>query len=71
MFKKSSKSLTANVLGRPPMDIREKYTMGKELGKGQFGVTHLCTDKATGEQLACKSLAKRRMTNKEEVEEIR
>eukprot|EP00475_Leptophrys_vorax_P030938 TRINITY_DN4668_c0_g2_i1.p1 TRINITY_DN4668_c0_g2~~TRINITY_DN4668_c0_g2_i1.p1 ORF type:complete len:487 (-),score=78.41 TRINITY_DN4668_c0_g2_i1:262-1722(-) len=71
MFKKSNKSLTANILNRPPADINDHFVMGKELGKGQFGVTHLCTDKKTGEQLACKSIAKRRLTTKEEVEDIR
>ncbi|GJP29313.1 hypothetical protein CLOM_g13864 [Closterium sp. NIES-68] len=72
MFLRSSRSsLTANILGRPPSDIRDKFLLGKELGKGQFGVTYLCTDKATGEQLACKSLAKRRIASKEEVEDIR
>ncbi|CAI6008251.1 unnamed protein product [Closterium sp. NIES-65] len=71
MFLRKKSSLTSNILGRPPADIRDKFLMGKELGKGQFGVTYLCTDKVTGEQLACKSLAKRRIGSKEEVEDIR
>ncbi|CAI5483455.1 unnamed protein product [Closterium sp. Yama58-4] len=71
MFRKSSKTLTANILNRPPAEISDHFVMGKELGKGQFGVTHLCTDKKTGEQLACKSIAKRRLSTKEEVEDIR
>ncbi|CAI5486827.1 unnamed protein product [Closterium sp. Naga37s-1] len=66
MFLRKKSSLTSNILGRPPADIRDKFLMGKELGKGQFGVTYLCTDKVTGEQLACKSLAKRRIGSKEE-----
>ncbi|KAJ8646415.1 hypothetical protein MRB53_008163 [Persea americana] len=36
------------VLGRPMEDIKSTYTMGKELGRGQFGFTHLCTLKSTG-----------------------
>ncbi|KAF3791959.1 Calcium-dependent protein kinase 17 [Nymphaea thermarum] len=59
------------VLGRPMEDVRTTYTIGKELGRGQFGVTHLCTHKVTGEQFACKTIAKRKLTNKEDVEDVR
>ena len=59
------------VLGRPMEDVRSLYTIGKELGRGQFGVTHLCTNKATGEQLACKTIAKRKLVNKEDIEDVR
>nr|CAB3503617.1 unnamed protein product [Digitaria exilis] len=31
------------VLGRSMEDVRATYSIGKELGRGQFGVTHLCT----------------------------
>ncbi|XP_047329635.1 calcium-dependent protein kinase 34-like [Impatiens glandulifera] len=59
------------VLGRPMEDIRSIYTVGKELGRGQFGVTHLCTNKTTAEQFACKTIAKRKLVNKEDVEDVR
>ncbi|KAG6481478.1 calcium-dependent protein kinase 2-like [Zingiber officinale] len=59
------------VLGRPMEDVRTTYSLGKELGRGQFGVTHLCTHKATGERLACKTIAKRKLTNKEDIEDVR
>ncbi|CAM8952904.1 unnamed protein product [Rhodiola kirilowii] len=59
------------VLGRPMEDIKVTYTMGKELGRGQFGVTHLCTHKATGEQFACKTIAKRKLVNKEDIEDVK
>ncbi|CAI9768609.1 unnamed protein product [Fraxinus pennsylvanica] len=58
------------VLGRPMEDVRSTYTIGKELGRGQFGVTHLCTHKQTGEQYACKIIAKRKLVNKEDVEDV-
>ncbi|URE28696.1 calcium-dependent protein kinase [Musa troglodytarum] len=51
-------------------DIHATYTIGKELGRGQFGVTHLCTHKTTGEQFACKTIAKRKLTSKEDVEDV-
>ena len=59
------------VLGRPMEDVRAAYSMGKELGRGQFGVTHLCTHKASGEKLACKTIAKRKLATKEDVEDVR
>ncbi|XP_015873660.1 calcium-dependent protein kinase 34 [Ziziphus jujuba] len=59
------------VLGRPMEDVRSIYNIGKELGRGQFGVTHLCTNKATGEQFACKTIAKRKLVNKEDIEDVR
>lgn len=59
------------VLGRPMEDVRNTYTMGKELGRGQFGVTHLCTNKHTGEQFACKTIAKRKLASNEDVEDVR
>jgi len=36
-----------------------------------FDVTHLCTDKTTGEQFACKTIAKRKLVNKEDIEDVR
>ncbi|XP_057433042.1 calcium-dependent protein kinase 17-like [Lotus japonicus] len=59
------------VLGRPMEDVRATYSMGKELGRGQFGVTHLCTHKTTGHQFACKTIAKRKLVNKEDIEDVR
>lgn len=59
------------VLQRPMEDVKATYTMGKELGRGQFGVTHLCTHKATGQKYACKTIAKRKLSNKEDIEDVR
>ncbi|PKA48150.1 Calcium-dependent protein kinase 17 [Apostasia shenzhenica] len=59
------------VLGRPMEDVRATYSIGKELGRGQFGVTHLCTHRATGQQLACKTIAKRKLAHAEDVEDVR
>ncbi|CAN1226835.1 Calcium-dependent protein kinase 17 [Linum grandiflorum] len=59
------------VLGRPMEDVKSIYSIGKELGRGQFGVTHLCTQKANGQQYACKTIAKRKLVNKEDLEDVR
>ncbi|KAJ4807317.1 hypothetical protein LUZ62_019883 [Rhynchospora pubera] len=60
-----------SVLGRPMEDVRATYTLGKELGRGQFGVTHLCTHKVTGEKLACKTISKRKLSSNEDTEDVR
>lgn len=46
------------------------YDFGKILGKGQFGTTRLVTDKKTGEQLACKSIGKRKLTTAEDIADV-
>ena len=43
-------------------DVTSLYTLGRVLGRGQFGTTRLAEDKLTGEQLACKSISKRKLT---------
>ncbi|CAL9122658.1 unnamed protein product [Musa textilis] len=59
------------ILGKPFEDVRSLYRLGKELGRGQFGVTHLCTDTATGAQYACKSISKRKLTAKSDREDTK
>lgn len=59
------------VLGKPYEDVRSLYTLGKELGRGQFGVTHLCVEIATGHSYACKSISKRKLLNKNDKEDIK
>ncbi|KAI3756635.1 hypothetical protein L1987_56457 [Smallanthus sonchifolius] len=69
--KSGKPSPIGTVLGRPMEDIRTLYTMGKELGRGQFGVTHLCTCKQTGIQFACKTIGKRKLSSKEDMDDVR
>ncbi|WOL10399.1 calcium-dependent protein kinase 2-like [Canna indica] len=59
------------ILGKPFEDVRASYTLGKELGRGQFGVTYLCTENATGHRYACKSISKRKLSNKSDREDIK
>ena len=47
-----------------------RYDLGKVLGKGQFGVTRLATDKKTGEVLACKSISKRKLTTPDDIADV-
>ncbi|KAK1667453.1 hypothetical protein QYE76_055612 [Lolium multiflorum] len=53
--------------------IDAKYILDRdhELGRGEFGVTYLCIDRATKEQLACKSISKRKLRTPVDVEDVR
>lgn len=59
------------VLGKPLEDIHEHYTLGKELGRGQFGVTYLCTERSTGNNYACKSVLKRKLVGSSDKADLR
>ncbi|GMJ10324.1 calmodulin-domain protein kinase 9 [Hibiscus trionum] len=59
------------ILGKPFEEIRNHYTLGKELGKGQFGVTYLCTENSTGKQYACKTISKRKLVTKSDKEDMK
>ncbi|KAF9589018.1 hypothetical protein IFM89_018257 [Coptis chinensis] len=52
------------ILGKALEDVKAYYTLGKELGRGQFGVTYLCTENSTGHSYACKSISKRKLVSK-------
>ncbi|GAA0157934.1 non-receptor serine/threonine protein kinase [Lithospermum erythrorhizon] len=52
-------------------NISEKYVLGRELGRGEFGITYLCTDQETGEALACKSISKKKLRTTVDVEDVR
>jgi len=45
----------------PFQPLGDLYSLGRELGRGQFGVTFECMSKLTGEKLACKSIAKSKL----------
>ncbi|XP_074264610.1 calcium-dependent protein kinase 13 [Silene latifolia] len=51
--------------------IDDKYLVDKELGRGEFGITYLCIDKATRELLACKSISKRKLRTAVDVDDVR
>ncbi|XP_040990790.1 calcium-dependent protein kinase 10-like [Juglans microcarpa x Juglans regia] len=51
--------------------IGDKYVLGRELGRGEFGITYLCTDRENKESLACKSISKRKLRTEVDVEDVR
>jgi len=62
---------TNTILEKPFENVKAYYTLGKELGRGQFGVTYLCTEIASGQRYACKSISKRKLVNKNDREDIK
>ncbi|GMI84809.1 calcium dependent protein kinase 1 [Hibiscus trionum] len=51
--------------------LKEFYNLGRKLGQGQFGTTFLCIEKGTGKEFACKSIAKRKLTTIDDVDDVR
>lgn len=60
-----------SVLQRKTENIKEIYSLGRKLGQGQFGTTYLCIEKASTKEFACKSIAKRKLTTGDDVEDVR
>ncbi|KAJ6765595.1 SERINE/THREONINE-PROTEIN KINASE [Salix purpurea] len=71
MMRRSVDNQAYYVLGHKTANIRDLYTLGRKLGQGQFGTTYLCTDISTGIEYACKSISKRKLISKEDVEDVR
>lgn len=73
--KENTMSRTSNqayyVLGHKTDNIRDVYTLGQKLGQGQFGTTYLCTEISSGIDYACKSISKRKLISKEDLEDVR
>ncbi|XP_010542759.1 PREDICTED: calcium-dependent protein kinase 24-like [Tarenaya hassleriana] len=52
-------------------DILLKYEIGRELGRGEFGVTHECIELETRERYACKRISKEKLRTEIDVEDVR
>lgn len=61
---------TYNILRKPYEDVREKYALGAEIGRGQYGVIRHCSDRRSGERLAAKVISKRRLAGLQAVEDV-
>ncbi|KAM1221197.1 hypothetical protein ACFX13_009098 [Malus domestica] len=51
-------------------EIEQRYELGRELGRGEFGITYLCTDKDSGEKFACKSISKSKLRTAVDIEDV-
>ncbi|GAB2287527.1 Mitogen-activated protein kinase cpk1 [Dionaea muscipula] len=60
-----------SVLQKKTGNVKEFYSLGRKLGQGQFGTTFLCIEKITGNEYACKSIAKRKLLTVDDVEDVR
>ena len=45
----------------PPPPVTDLFTLGRVLGRGAFGVTRLARERATGDAVAIKTIARRRI----------
>ncbi|KAL6987127.1 Calcium-dependent protein kinase 14 [Sarracenia purpurea var. burkii] len=60
------------VLDKPTgRKIEQRYELGRVLGRGEFGVTYLCTDKTSREVFACKSISKKKLRTQIDIEDVR
>lgn len=65
-------SLTETILDtKQTSNLRDRYVLGEQLGWGQFGVIRACSDKLTGEVLACKSIAKDRLVTLDDLRSVK
>ncbi|KAI7732716.1 hypothetical protein M8C21_001894 [Ambrosia artemisiifolia] len=71
MNRRGSANQAFYVIGHKTENIRDLYTLGQKLGQGQFGTTYLCTENSTGIDYACKSISKRKLISREDVEDVR
>ncbi|XP_010448965.1 PREDICTED: calcium-dependent protein kinase 15 [Camelina sativa] len=62
---------TETILGKPFEGIRKHYTLGHELGRGQFGITYSCKEISTGNVYACKSILKRKLMRKQDRDDVK
>ncbi|KAK1273144.1 Calcium-dependent protein kinase 33 [Acorus gramineus] len=67
----SKPSQLGTLLGKPMCDLSTLYILDKELGRGQFGITYLCTERSTGLKYACKSISKGKLVSKTDIEDVR
>ncbi|XP_065869299.1 calcium-dependent protein kinase 24 [Euphorbia lathyris] len=69
---RSFQLLIENVINEPKGDnITEKYEFGKELGRGEFGITYKCQEIETGKWYACKTISKAKLKTEIDIEDVR
>ncbi|CAI5958874.1 unnamed protein product [Closterium sp. NIES-64] len=51
--------------------LQDCYKIGRDLGRGHFGVVRECADARTGERFACKTILKDQIQRPEDLKELR
>ncbi|KAE9611288.1 hypothetical protein Lal_00011706 [Lupinus albus] len=65
-------TLTKTILDSKQIsNLKDQYILGEQLGWGQFGVIRACSNKLTGEVLACKSIAKDRLVTSDDMQSVK
>lgn len=52
-------------------DIFRRYKFGRELGRGEFGVTYECVNIENREKMACKKISKEKLRTEIDVQDVR
>ena len=61
---------TVMLLNKDYSNVAEHYSMGKELGRGRYGVIRMCKHKQREERLACKMICKSKLASVREAEDV-
>ncbi|KAL6524864.1 Calcium-dependent protein kinase 29 [Orobanche minor] len=59
------------ILREPYTDITSLYDLDRELGRGQFGITYLCTEKSTMLKYACKSISRTKLVTEKDIQDVK
>ncbi|XP_023535368.1 calcium-dependent protein kinase 29 [Cucurbita pepo subsp. pepo] len=70
-YKSVPPSRIGPITGRPYVNITTIYELHKELGRGQFGITYLCTERSTGRKYACKTISRKKMVKQKDIDDVR
>ncbi|KAL0914030.1 hypothetical protein M5K25_017527 [Dendrobium thyrsiflorum] len=71
LTKTPSSASIGPILQKSMCDINSLFILEKELGRGQFGITYLCTERSTGIKYACKSVSKKKLISKSDIDDVR
>ncbi|KAF3321101.1 calcium-dependent protein kinase 26 [Carex littledalei] len=63
--------ISSQVLNHKTSNIRDLFEFGRVLGQGEFGIVYLCTEISTGIDYACKTISKRKLLSRQDVEDVR
>ncbi|XP_072988536.1 calcium-dependent protein kinase 12 [Typha latifolia] len=71
LSRKRSSAKIGPILEKPMEDVTDHFLLDKELGRGHFGITYLCTERSSGRKYACKSVSKKKLASKSDIEDMR
>jgi len=54
-------ALSSSVLPFPTQELRSRFLLGREIGRGSYGVVRECFEKKSGQTYACKVIQKKHL----------